>query len=197
MTKIVTLSGASGSGKTSIVQALLATGEGVILIPSMTTRLPRSSDVRGEYLHITEDEFLRRKEMDEFLEYDNPHGDWYGTLRSSFEKTRDAGVLGVKAISPQGAEALYRFAPQHVLPCYILPPPEEILRERLKKRGEPPERVEKRIRDCRDWYTASQRARVPYFYIANHTNEGNFSDVLETIRNALVGMKTEKMPTHF
>lgn len=184
--KIITLSGASGSGKTSIVQKILAAWDGVFLIPSMTTRAKRVSDVAGEYVHITKEEFSRRKELGEFLEYDNPHGDWYGTLRSSFEQARDSRHLGLKAISPEGAQAFYSAAPEIVLPLYILPPPEGILKERLTKRGESQERIERRLEDCQHWYAESQLSPVLYKYIANHFNDGDFSHVLKEIRQHLI-----------
>ncbi len=175
MIKIATLSGSSGSGKTSIVQEILKKRDHTRMLPSVTTRAHRVSDVSGEYIHIEKDEFNERKERGEFLEYDEPHGDWYGTLRSSFEEALRGKDLRVKTISLKGAEAMYMAAPNAVIPFYIIPPPEPILRDRLRNRGDNEVLLEKRIADCKSWHEKAQHSLVPFVMI---TNDGTLSDVL-------------------
>lgn len=181
MVKIATFSGASGSGKTSIVQEILKQWPDTRLIPSVTTRKERPSDVPGEYLHTTKEDFVLRKNKDEFLEYDTPHGDWYGTLRSSFEEALGGKLLSVKAISPKGAQQINHAMPGKAIFFYIIPPSEDVLRERLEKRQEPQDRIEKRLLDCKMWYDEAQKSSVPYVYISNDSNDGDLSPVLREI----------------
>ena len=180
--KILTLSGSSGSGKTSIVQEILKRRDHTCMLSSITTRIPRVSDVPGEYIHVGKEEFDARKSRGEFLEYDEPHGDCYGTLRSSFHKALQGDGLRVKAISLKGAEALYGAAPDAVVPFYIIPPPEATLRDRLRRRGDNEDLLEKRIADCISWYEKARHSSIPFVMI---TNDGALSEVLDQITQHL------------
>ena len=73
------LTGASGAGKSSLVRALLEQDKQIQLSISFTTRSPRPQELNGrEYHFISEAEFKQRQVRDEFLEYAQVHGNYYG-----------------------------------------------------------------------------------------------------------------------
>ena len=70
----------SGAGKSSLVNALLQKDPDIGLSVSFTTRAPRPGEVNGrEYNFLSEQEFLKRKDAGDFLEWANVHGNYYGT----------------------------------------------------------------------------------------------------------------------
>ena len=76
---LIVLSGPSGVGKSTISREL-AEKHKVDYIVSVTTRSKRDGDEKGKtYEHISQNEFFHRLDADEFLEYAQVYGDWYGT----------------------------------------------------------------------------------------------------------------------
>ena len=81
------LSSPSGAGKTTLSRRLLEEDKETLLSISMTTRGPRPGEVNGEdYIFVTPEEFDRRIKNDEFLEYANVFGNFYGTLKKDVDK---------------------------------------------------------------------------------------------------------------
>src|SRR5258708_40128250 len=84
ISKIVTITGASGSGKTSVARELLKIIPSAKLVLSITTRPPRESDLPDEYrTNVPLAEFEKRSQNNEFLWEVEAHGNRYGTLRAS------------------------------------------------------------------------------------------------------------------
>src|ERR1051325_91202 len=84
MTRILTLTGASGSGKSTIAKEILKS-PAFSLIVSFTTRGTRPTDLNGEYKCIATDEFLKLKSRGHFLWTMKLRGDNYGTLKYSID----------------------------------------------------------------------------------------------------------------
>ena len=82
MNKLIIFSAPSGSGKSTIINYLLTQPLHLAFSISATSRAPRGSERDGvEYFFLTPDEFRRRIEADEFLEYEEVYKDrFYGTL---------------------------------------------------------------------------------------------------------------------
>ncbi len=88
MKKLIVVSGPSGVGKGTIVKTLVKTREDVVESVSCTTRAPRQGEVHGrEYYFLTKEEFTRRIREDDFLEYDEHFGNFYGTPKSFVRET--------------------------------------------------------------------------------------------------------------
>jgi len=84
---VVVISGPSGVGKSSFVQQLLAADLNLEYSVSATTRARRPHETDGrDYLFLTREEFRRRVEAGEFVEWAEVHGEQYGTLRSEIER---------------------------------------------------------------------------------------------------------------
>lgn len=148
MNRLFVVSGPSGTGKGSILDAALAVRSDVSRSISATTRKPRGQEVDGVNYHfLSVEEFRKRIDNGEFLEYAEVHGNFYGTLREQVDAFLKRGSL-ILEIDPQGAMNVRRAMPDAVL-VFIAPPDLQELRERLVKRGtETPDQIERRMSDA-------------------------------------------------
>ncbi|MGC8792590.1 MAG: guanylate kinase [Bryobacteraceae bacterium] len=130
------VSGPSGSGKSTLVRAVLASVPGLIFSVSYTTRRPRGAEREGEHYHfVSRDEFERRLEQGEFLEWAEVFGNYYGTHRDYLERAAERGCDLVLDIDVQGARQLKRKIPEAVS-VFIVAPSREELERRLRGRSE-------------------------------------------------------------
>ena len=85
---IFTISAPSGTGKTTLCKAILKEIPEMIFSVSCTTRSKRKSEIEGEdYYFINHEEFQSKIDNGEFAEYEDVHGQFYGTLKSSIEES--------------------------------------------------------------------------------------------------------------
>ncbi len=132
---LLVLSGPSGVGKNTVLNALIAQNPQVRYSISATTRPPRSGEVHGRhYFFLTEEEFTRRVAAGEFLEWAEFCGHRYGTPRPFVEESLDAGFHVVLDIDVQGARRVREAQPSAVL-VFLLPPSWEVLEARIRSRG--------------------------------------------------------------
>ena len=144
------VTGASGTGKTTLVRQALSAIPGLRFSVSATTRPPRDGEVDGrDYHFLTRDEFDQRVAQGDFLEWAEVYGNCYGTLKDQVERTLSSGESILLDIDTQGADLVRQAAPEAVT-TFILPPSIEVLSERLRGRGTDTEEViERRIREAR------------------------------------------------
>lgn len=140
----------SGTGKSSLVNALLEVDAGVQPSISHTTRSPRGQEKDGrEYHFIANDQFDDMAARGDFLEWAHVHGKRYGTSRRAIEQRIGAGGDVVLEIDWQGALQVKQLFPNAIL-IFILPPSLDELRARLVRRGEDaPEVIELRLANAR------------------------------------------------
>jgi guanylate kinase len=130
------ISAPSGSGKSTLVTQLRTLVEGLDFSISYTTRAPRGSEVDGSEYHFTEREtFERMVAADEFLEWAEVFGNYYGTALSTLAHARSLGKDLLLDIDVQGAVQIMRKLPEAVS-IFILPPSPEVLEMRLRNRSE-------------------------------------------------------------
>ena len=130
------ISAPSGTGKTSLVSALLHDEENISLSISHTSRQPRSSEKNGrEYHFISKENFIRMQTGGEFLESAEVYGNHYGTSQKWINETIASGRDALLEIDCQGAKQVRQFFPQAV-GIFILPPSPEVLSTRLRSRGQ-------------------------------------------------------------
>jgi len=141
----------SGSGKSSLVNALMEVDAGVAPSVSHTTRTPRGQEMDGrEYHFISEQAFDAMVAAGDFLEWAHVHGNRYGTSRQSIEQRIGAGGDVVLEIDWQGALQIKRLFDNAVL-VFVMPPSWEELRARLTRRGEDaPDVIELRLANARE-----------------------------------------------
>jgi len=133
------VSAPSGAGKTTLCDALRQTSDFVYSV-SCTTRAPRAGEIEGEDYHfLSEADFLRRVEANEFLEHAKVHEHYYGTLQKPIRISLENGVDVLIDVDTQGAASIRNFADpfirQTLCDVFIMPPNLEELRRRLTKRG--------------------------------------------------------------
>jgi guanylate kinase len=129
------ISAPSGSGKSSVVNQLRSQVESLEFSVSYTTRPPRGSEQEGrEYYFVSRDKFQQMIEADEFLEYAEVFGNYYGTARHSLGDAFAKGKDLLLDIDVQGAAQVRRKMPEAVS-IFLMPPTPADLAMRLRGRS--------------------------------------------------------------
>jgi len=135
MGRLFILSAPSGSGKTTILEALRKSELGIVRSVSVTTRPPRAGERDGrDYRFVTGAQFARYKREGAFLECARVLDHWYGTLAAPIERALRSGRDVLLNLDIQGTRQIRRSG----LACtaiFLLPPSLAVLRQRLKTRG--------------------------------------------------------------
>lgn len=125
---------ASGTGKTSLVKALLDRMSNLHVSVSHTTRPQRVGEVNGVHYHfISKEEFSQQINEGRFIEYAEVFGNYYGTSHDVVQQQLNAGHDVLLEIDWQGAEQVRRLFPDSIQ-IFILPPSKFELRQRLSNR---------------------------------------------------------------
>jgi guanylate kinase len=133
---IFILSAPSGAGKTTISRAALKAISGLEASVSLTTRRPRNGEAEGtDYLFVSEEEFIRRREADELAEWARVFEASYGTPRARLNESVAAGHDILLDIDIQGARQIKASYPQDAVTIFVLPPSFHELEGRLRKRA--------------------------------------------------------------
>ena len=161
--KLLVISGPSGVGKGTLVKAIKARHADVTESISCTTRPPREGETHGkEYFFLTKEEFLRRIAENDFLEYDEHFGNYYGTPKSFVLETLKTKSV-ILEIDVVGALNTKKAIPESVL-IMIAPPSLAELKRRLVGRGtETDEDIENRL--SRIEYELLQQDKYDYVVI--------------------------------
>ena len=143
---LLVLSAPSGGGKTTIAKKLLQVRKDLGYSVSATTRATRNGEREGEDYHfLSREEFERRRDQGEFLEWAEYGAQLYGTLKREIDRIFGEGRHAVLDIEVKGARQIRRNFPNS-LQVFVLPPSADVLVERLKRRNtENPELLRKRL----------------------------------------------------
>lgn len=144
--RLIVFSAPSGSGKTTIVKSVLSHYKNFVFSISATTRKKRSTEKNGvDYYFISEDEFKKKIEQQEFVEWEKFYDYYYGTLKSTIEDNLKNGLTTVFEVDVKGALNIKKIYPDSIL-IFIAPPSIEELKNRLLNRNtESDEDFKKRI----------------------------------------------------
>jgi guanylate kinase len=149
------ISAPSGTGKTTLCENLRATPDFIYSV-SCTTRPPRAGEVDGvDYHFLRREDFLKRIDRGEMLEYALVHGNYYGTLKATVKDALAQGTDVLLDIDVQGAATIREtddaMVRDSLVDVFIMPPTIEELEKRLRKRGtETEEQVQQRLRTGRE-----------------------------------------------
>ena len=153
--KLFLVSAPSGAGKSSLIDAVLASADEsdlpLELSISYTTRLPRKGESNGnQYFFISEEDFLDKKNSNFFLEHAKVHDNWYGTSLDFVQSKLSSGVNLILEIDVQGFRQINDLSFSYDS-IFILPPSMHSLEERIKSRGdEDLESINLRLRNAKD-----------------------------------------------
>jgi guanylate kinase len=152
---LLVLSAPSGGGKSSIARNLLQGRDDLGYSVSATTRPMREGEREAaDYYFLTREEFVRRRDAGEFLEWATYGGHLYGTLRSEIERIFARGRHAVLDIEIEGARQIRANFPNS-LHVFVLPPSAEVLVGRLTgRKTEPVEVIRERVSRAADELTA-------------------------------------------
>jgi len=129
------ISAPSGTGKTTLVRKVMEALPGLCFSVSYTTRSPRTGEKDGvDYHFVSQAVFQEMIEKDQFLEWAEVLGHYYGTARVDVCRLESEGMDLILDIDTQGAKKAKEKLPDAIL-IFLLPPSIETLRERLVGRG--------------------------------------------------------------
>jgi guanylate kinase len=134
--KLFILSAPSGTGKTSLIKALLRVNINLWLSISYTSRPIRPGEVEGhDYYFVERKVFEQMLGNGEFIESAEVYGNLYGTSQKWINETIDSGKDVLLEIDSQGAQQVRKIF-SNVVSIFVLPPSLEVLESRLKDRNQ-------------------------------------------------------------
>ena len=173
--KTFIISGPSGVGKSTVLKALLEKRSDVYFSVSATTRSPRPGEEDGVHYHFMDaNSFRQRIAADEFLEYAEYVGNFYGTPKKYVDEAMEQGKDVILDIEVQGAIQVCSKRPETVR-IFIAPPSWEELERRLTERGtDSPEKVQKRLLRAKVEF---QTAHTYDYFVINDTVEAAVAEL--------------------
>ena len=132
--RLVVISAPSGAGKSTIARAILEAHPTLEFSVSATTRQVRNGEQEGrDYFFLTKEEFRRRIEAGDFVEWEEIYGNYYGTLRQEVDRALEEGRHILFDIDVKGGLSIRSRYPESLL-IFIRPPSLQVLHERLRNR---------------------------------------------------------------
>ena len=167
--KTFIVSGPSGVGKSTVLKALLETRRNLYFSVSATTRAPRPGELDGVHYHFMDvDSFRKWIAKEQFLEYAEYVGNFYGTPKRYVDEAMEAGRDVILDIEVQGAIQVVSKRPETVR-IFIAPPSWAELERRLTERGtDSREKIQKRLLRAKVEF---QTAHTYDYFVINDTVE--------------------------
>jgi guanylate kinase len=178
---IFVISAPSGAGKSTLVKRLMATTPGLCFSISYTTRAPRATEKHGrDYFFVSPRVFNGMVRRDEFVEWADVHGHFYGTAHKQLQAAQEVGVDILLDIDVQGHRQVCQQIPEAVS-VFILPPSFQELSRRLHDRcSDAPDEIERRLETAREEITHWPE----YDYLVVNDNLNDAVDALRAIVRA-------------
>ena len=185
--KLVIVSGPSGVGKSTICREVVKR-TGAVLSLSMTTRTRADNEVDGkDYRFISSKKFDELLENDEFLEYAEVFGNYYGTLKGPVQEALAEGKIMILEIDVQGALKVRNSCPD-VEMIFILPPSQSDLAGRMNGRGRGEDTATAKLR----LNTASNEIAAAWQYYEHMVINADLEQAVEEVVQILEGKAVDK-----
>ena len=145
---LITISAPSGSGKTTLCKMLQDARSDISWSVSCTTRAPRPNEIDGiDYYFNSRDQFMKSITDDAFAEWEDVHGQYYGTLKLNLDTAIANNTILLLELDVKGSMSIVQLYPEQSFSIFILPPSIEHLRHRLRNRGTDTEsRINERLK---------------------------------------------------
>jgi len=175
------ISAPSGTGKTTIIQRILAEDPRYEFVVSSTTRPRRANETEGKnYYYLPEDEFRRKVDDNEFIEWAFVHQHYYGVTKKEIDRIRTVEKIPLFDVDVQGARNLKKKLADGVF-IFIVPPSLDVLRDRLNKRKtESEEQIAIRLRNA----VEEMKSYSLYHYIVVNENIDESCNCIKAIMTA-------------
>ena len=185
---LVVISGPSGVGKDSVVNAIQDTGLPFHFVVTATTRPRRKDETHGvDYFFTSKEEFAAMIEKDELIEYAIVYKDYKGIPKQGVREALQTGKDVLMRLDVQGAASVRKLAPEAVL-IFLTTRSEEELVDRLKKRPDAPADLSLRIATARQ-----ELKRADEFDYVVINADGC---LVETVRTVLAIVEAEHHRVH-
>ncbi len=189
------ISAPSGTGKTTILKAVMSDLKKLVFSVSHTTRKPRANEIDGKDYHfVTHDSFKEMQAEDAFMEWAHVHDNYYGTSDASVDGNLAQGIDVVLDIDVQGAKQIKESNKCNTVFIFIMPPSWDELEARLKGRGtDSSETINLRLDN------ASKEIQDADFYDYVVVND-HIEDAVEGLRSIIIAeriKKSENLPLVF
>ena len=190
--RILVISGPSGSGKSSIINYLLAEVENATFSVSTTSRPMRDGEVDGiDYDFVSKEEFLKLIKNNQLLEYEKVHDNYYGTRKDLVEDALEFGKLLIFDVDTRGRANLYQHFSDIMVSVFVTTSSRDVLEDRLRGRGtETEEAIQVRLKNA-----VEEMKHLPEFdyFVVNEDIEVAKKHVLEIAK--LTELKPSKSLT--
>ena len=186
----VIITGPSGVGKGTLIKMLMSWRPDLFgFSVSHTTRQPRPGEVDGKDYHfITIQEMEERISRDEFIEYANVHGNYYGTSKRAVRDVGMQGKICILDIDVQGSESIYaaKLTPKPLF-IFLGPPSFRELEKRLRGRGtETEESVQRRLANAVQEVQKGRESEVFDYCVVNDELMKAFEDLKKIIEKEVL-----------
>lgn len=184
---LLVLVGPSGVGKSTIARQL-ASRLNLEYIVSATTRPKKPGDENGKtYQHITREEFSRRLDADEFLEYAPVYDDYYATPKHPTLEYISQGRDVMLEIDLQGALQVRYQYPEALL-VFLLPPDEDTLLQRLTARGrDTADEIQRRFRLAKREIQMAKGSRAFDHMVVNDSLDQAVNEIIQLVQKTKRG----------
>jgi guanylate kinase len=178
---VVVISAPSGGGKSTVIREILRKGDPRYRYSiSVTTRAMREDEVDGDdYIFVSEEEFHRKIQSQDFVEWAIVHGNYYGTSKEGIDAFLDEGKIILLDIDVQGGLEIKRLYKDRALLIFIMPPNLQELENRLRSRQtEREDEITRRLAAVpAEIGNSSQYDKI----VINENLEKTISDVIEIV----------------
>jgi len=190
---VVVISGPSGVGKDATIAGLKQTGARFHYVVTATTRKMRENETDGvDYYFLSKAEFEKKISHDEFLEYAEVYGNYYGVMKQEVKKALDKGEDVIIKVDVQGARTFKKKVPDAVF-IFLVPPSISDLAQRLVSRNAD----SKKDLDIRLSKAEEEMKMVEMFDygVVNHTDD--LTRTAETVKNIVEAERRRVIQRNF